>query len=99
MIQPVTGMNSTRPNQKIVEVKGWYSTKKKHFDGRKVVLASRENSNKKIRSKDQYWECEQVYGGKFVIKNKFFNSYIAVDTKGVLRLKKSIDDAVKWEVE
>ncbi|GEM_PF-6631498 len=99
IIQPVTNMDTEFPNEKIIEAKGVYSPKNKHVEGREIILYEREKTKEKIRSKDQYWVFEQLKDGKFVIKNKFYGSYICTGANNSLVLKKDIKNAKEWTVE
>lgn len=99
LIQPVTGMDGENPNEKIIEVKGEYSSKNKNIKNREVILYTREYTDKKTRSKDQYWMFEEQKNGEIVIKNKFYNLYIGEGSINSLELKKNIKEAIRWVVE
>lgn len=96
LIQPLINMDTTNPNEKIVEAKGYPNNKDE--EDQKVILYGREKTEEKIRPKDQYWEFIKQKDGTYIIQNKFYESYIHA-SKNSLVLKKKKANAVRWEIK
>lgn len=96
IIQAVTGMNTEKPNEKIVEAKGRTFA----INGTKFTVSQyeREGTNKTERLKDQYWllEFPSENSNVVYIKNLLLNGYLnSTETESLIKS----NDKFEWLLE